>query len=102
MNYREELRERQLRLIVQGDLKTSDAKLFEQKLLMGLEKNHHVLVDMEAVGFICSSALRGLLAAQQKADEMGDGELVLTHVGEEVMNVFRSTGFQHILTIRES
>ena len=83
-----------------GDIKTTVAGEFEKKLLSGLEKTGRLKVDLAEVGYISSSGLRALLAAQQAADETDDGELILVNVGTDIMNVFKSTGFHNVLTIR--
>ena len=86
-------------LAPQSDLKTADAKEFEERMLAELEDGTKLTVDLSCVGYICSSGLRALLAAQQAVDALDDAELVLVNVGEEVMSVLRSTGFHNIITI---
>lgn len=88
-----------IRLTPQSDLKTADSREFEERLLAELAKTGKLTVDMSCVGYICSSGLRALLAAQQAVDEKEEGELVFVNITDEVMSVLRSTGFCNILTI---
>ena len=68
-------------------------------MLGQIKEGIKLTVDLSSVGYICSSGLRALLAAQQAVDEKDEAELVLTNVGEEVMSVLSFTGFGNILTI---
>ena len=86
-------------LIPQSDLKTADAKEFEEKMLEEIKEGFKLTVDLSCVAYICSSGLRALLVAQQAVDDKDDAQLELINVGEEVMSVLRSTGFHNILTI---
>ncbi len=88
------------RLIPEGDIKTSDSKGFEERMLAELEASGKLIVDFEKIEYICSSGLRALLAVQQAVDELDDGEFIITNVGEEVMSVIKSTGFHNVLTIK--
>ena len=88
------------KLVPEGDIKTSDSKSFEERMLAELENMGKLLVDFENVEYICSSGLRALLAVQQAVDELDDGEFVITNVSDEVMSVLKSTGFHNVLTIR--
>lgn len=83
-----------------GDIKTSDSKEFEERMLAELRSGGRLIVDFAAVEYICSSGLRALLAVQQAVDELDDGEFIISNVGEEVMSVIKSTGFHNVLTIR--
>ena len=89
-----------VRLIPQGDIRTSDAKEFEERMLAKLEETGRLIVDFSEAEYICSSGLRALLAAQQTVDGIDDGELIITNARDEVMSVIRSTGFHNVLTIR--
>ncbi len=84
-----------------GEIKTTEAGQFEEVLIDALKNQKKVILDLCRVDYIASSGLRALLAAQQLADESDDSELLLTNVHEEIMDVFRSTGFHNLLSIRE-
>lgn len=83
-----------------GDIKTTDAASFEMQMQTALDDNEYLMVDLGEVGYISSSGLRALLAIQQRVDETEKGDLLITNIGEEVMRIFRSTGFHNVLTIR--
>lgn len=92
--------DKQTILKVAGELRTSVAKDFEQNLLGALAKYPNLIVDMAEVPYISSAGLRALLAAQQYVDSQAGRQFVLIHVGEEVMSVFKTTGFVNVLTIK--
>lgn len=89
-------------LFPQGDIKTTDSKGFEDRMLMELRKTGRLTVDFSVVGYICSAGLRALLAVQQAVDEIEKGEFRIRNVGNEVMSVLRSTGFQNVLIIENT
>lgn len=89
-------------LFPQGDIKTTDSKGFEERMLKELKKTGRLTVDFSLIGYICSSGLRALLAVQQAVDEIENGEFRITNVGNEVMSVLKSTGFQNVLIIENA
>ncbi len=89
-----------VKLAPEGDIKTSDSKEFEERMLAELKSTGRLIVDFSGVGYICSSGLRALLAVQQAVDESENCEFVVTNVGDEIMSVFRSTGFHNVLDIK--
>lgn len=54
-------------------------------------------LDFAEAAYISSAGLRVLLSAQKVMNRQG--RMVITNVNEEVMEVFRVTGFADILTI---
>ncbi len=85
-----------LTVILEGRLDTTTAPQLETDLTLdGVEK---LVLDMTALEYISSAGLRVLLAAQKVMNKQG--EMVLTHVNETLMEVFEITGFSDILTIR--
>lgn len=74
-----------------------------EKTLMGLldEGKTRLLLDFSDVAYIASSGLRVLLKLAQRLKTEG-GQLQLCSVNETVGEVFRISGFDKILEVRES
>ena len=86
-----------LELKVIGRIDTTTAPQLEAALkssLNGISKLH---LDFSGVEYISSAGLRVLLSAQKVMNRQG--EMVISHVNDAVMEVFEITGFVDILTI---
>ncbi len=81
-----------------GRLDTTTAPEFEAELKASLGNTAHLLLDFSELEYISSSGLRVLLAAQKVMSKQGD--MVVTHVNESIMEVFEITGFSDLLTIQ--
>ena len=85
-------------LAIQGRLDTTTAPELEDEI-NGLGDGFHELVlDCGELNYISSAGLRVLLSAQKAANASGS-RMTLTHVNEEIMEVFDMTGFSNFLTI---
>lgn len=87
-------------LTVKGDIRTSEAPALKDAIATELSQNSHLIIDFSNVEYICSAGLRALLAGQQMVDDMNDAELQIRKVNNEVMSVFRATGFVNVFTIK--
>ena len=85
------------KFILEGRLDTLTAPELEMALKDTLEQPGNLELDLENLEYISSAGLRVLLAAQKAI--AANGELKVTHVNEEVMDIFEVTGFSDILTI---
>lgn len=81
-----------------GRLDTTTAPEFEASLKTSLDSVKHLLLDFSDLAYISSSGLRVLLAAQKVMAKQGD--MVITHVNDSIMEVFEITGFSDLLTIQ--
>lgn len=54
-----------------------------------------MVVDLSDCDFVSSAGLRAIVALQKR---LFDGRLVFTGVSSEIMDVFKMTGFDNILT----
>jgi anti-sigma B factor antagonist len=85
-------------LAIQGRLDTTTAPELEDEI-NGLGDGFQELVlDCGELSYISSAGLRVLLSAQKSANASGS-RMTLTHVNEEIMEVFDMTGFSNFLTI---
>ena len=57
------------------------------------------MLDLTDLQYISSSGLRLLLIIRKQAHEKG-GAVIIEHVNDEIMNVFRMTGFISMFEIR--
>ena len=57
-----------------------------------------LVLDFEKLEYISSAGLRVLLSAQKRMSVQG--EMIIVHVNQSVMDVFDITGFSDILTIK--
>lgn len=87
-----------LNVNVSGRLDTTTAPELEKALSTQLEGVESLTLDFEELAYISSAGLRVLLALQKTMNRQG--QMVVTHVNENIMEVFDVTGFVDVLTIR--
>ena len=90
--------DKRLTVAVEGRLDTLTAPEFEEKLESALDSVEKLIFDFSELEYISSAGLRVLLAAVNETSTQG-GEMTITNVCPEVMEVFEVTGFVDILTI---
>lgn len=88
-----------LTLKLNGRLDSSAAPEFQARVERELEGVTEFTLDMERVEYVSSAGLRVLLAACKKMKAQ-NGVMTVWHVNDDVMEVFRITGFDKILDIR--
>ena len=81
-----------------GRLDTTTAPELEAAIDALDDSVTELTLDLENLRYISSAGLRVLLNTQKKANASG-GTMKLTHVNEEIMDVFDMTGFVSFLTI---
>lgn len=87
-----------LKVSVSGRLDTTTAPELEKALGSQLEGIESLTLDFGDLAYISSAGLRVLLALQKKMNRQG--QMVVTHVNDNIMEVFDVTGFVDMLTIR--
>lgn len=87
-----------LKVSVSGRLDTTTAPELEKTLGSQLEGIESLTLDFGDLAYISSAGLRVLLALQKKMNRQG--QMVVTHVNDNIMEVFDVTGFVDMLTIR--
>ena len=80
-----------------GRLDTTTAPALDKTINDDIADVKNLVLDMKELEYISSAGLRVLLGAQKKMQKIGS--MKVTHVREEVMEVFEMTGFADILTI---
>ena len=87
----------QLTVLLEGRLDTTTAPLLEEELRNDLDSVTRLVLDMEKLEYLSSAGLRVVLAAQKRMNRQG--QLVLKHVPESILEIFEATGFLDILTM---
>ena len=87
-------------LVVHGDVDVAGGPILEAALLKS-QGTSQVIIDLGDVFFIDSSGLRCLLGASRRALEHGTN-VVLRHVGNEVLRLLQITGTTDQFTIEGS
>ena len=80
-----------------GRLDTTTAPALDKTINNDIEDTKKLVLDFKSLEYISSAGLRVLLGAQKKMQKIGN--MKVTNVREEVMEVFEMTGFADILTI---
>ncbi len=91
-------REDGIQLDVDGRVDTNSSPQLQTYILQAFQKSNKVIINMEKVDYISSAGLRALLIGQKTALSKG-GSMVVVHVCDEVMKVFKLTGFNNVLNI---
>ncbi len=86
-----------LTLALTGRVDTTTAPELEAVIKQSLGGVTELNIDMAALEYISSAGLRVLLSAQKIMNKQG--EMKLTNVSENIMEIFEVTGFSDILTI---
>ena len=84
-------------LALKGRLDTTTAPQLEAELNNSIEGITELTLDFEELEYISSAGLRVLLSAQKIMNRQGS--MKITHVCEDIMEVFDITGFCDILKI---
>lgn len=98
MNIEKTVKEEEMILAVEGRIDATNSKELQDAIISAFQSTKSLVVDFEKVSYIASAGLRALLLGQKTASSKS-GMMKLIHVGEDVMDVLRMTGFQSVLHI---
>ncbi|MBR4695839.1 MAG: anti-sigma factor antagonist, partial [Selenomonadaceae bacterium] len=87
-----------LTLELSGKLSALEAKEFDAAFEKAATGMKEALLDFSAVDYISSAGLRSLFLAKKKMTQQG-GDLKVLYPAPEVMEVFRATRYDNIVTI---
>ncbi|MBS3904096.1 MAG: STAS domain-containing protein [Simkania sp.] len=86
-------------LRLEGRVDATSAPLLEEKIDELTHKgNTKLLIDFTQVEYLSSAGIRFLLAATKRYKSSG-GMLVISSVGDDVMEIIKMAGFEKILRI---
>lgn len=91
------INEKELTLKAEGRLDTVTAPMLEKEIKENIEGMEKLVLDFAALTYLSSAGLRVVLSAQKMMNKQG--EMVVKHVSEAVMEIFEITGFCDVLTI---
>lgn len=86
-----------LTLQLEGRLDTTTSPQLEAELSASLDGVKQLTLDLQQLAYLSSAGLRVILGAQKRMNKQG--QMVVRHVNETIMEVFKVTGFVDILTI---
>ncbi len=86
-----------LTLQLEGRLDTTTSPQLEAELSASLDGVKQLTLDLQQLAYLSSAGLRVILSAQKRMNKQG--QMVVRHVNETIMEVFEVTGFVDILTI---
>ena len=86
-----------LTLQLEGRLDTTTSPQLEAELSASLDGVTQLTLDLKQLAYLSSAGLRVILGAQKRMNKQG--QMVVRHVNETIMEVFEVTGFVDILTI---
>ena len=87
----------ELVIALKGELNTATAPELESVITTSLNGVKKLVFDFSELDYISSAGLRILLVSKKVMDKQG--EMVVRHPNNEVMEIFEITGFKDILTI---
>jgi anti-anti-sigma factor len=89
-------------LKISGRLDATSSPLLEKKVLSFIEAGKwKLLLNFEKVEYLSSAGMRLLLATTKKLKSK-DGKMVVTCIADNVLEVIKMAGFDHILNITET
>lgn len=98
MNVNKKLNGSQLLVELSGRLDTNTAPKLEEELRGDLDNVELLTFNFEELMYISSAGLRVILSTQKIMNNQG--EMVIENVNDLIMEVFDTTGFTDILTIK--
>ncbi len=96
MKITETLQDNICTLSVEGDVDTLTAPELEKTIESYAPRCQKMILDLAGVGYISSAGIRTVLKARQL---MGNEHLVLKNLNQNILGIFRITGFLNALNI---
>jgi anti-anti-sigma factor len=84
--------------VLDGKLDTTEAPRLQEVLIPAFDEAQYIELDLSKVAYVSSAGLRVLILAQKAAKEKG-ASMTLKGVSDEIMKVFKMTGYDTVLTI---
>ena len=87
-----------MNIALSGALNSQSAPKLQEEILSSVGDVTEINFDFAKLDYLTSAGLRVTLTAQQEMDDK-DGTLTIKNVSDEIMDIFKMTGFLNILTI---
>lgn len=88
-----------IKIVVIGRVDSITSTELERVINETIKNTKEIIIDCNELNYVSSACLRVLLQSQRKLGR--GGKLKLVGVNENVMDVFKITGFDSILSIEE-
>lgn len=88
----------EITLQITGKLTAATEQEFCGAIDDALTKSKRLILDFQGVSYVASAGLRVLISTRKKLSAL-QGSLVLRNLKEDILEVFRITGLDSILTI---
>ncbi len=97
MTIKQEKNADKLILHIEGRIDTKNSPELEKVIRNELTGIKKLIFDLEQTIYISSAGLRVMMVAQKQMNKQG--EMTVTHVNSDLMEIFSVTGFTDILNI---
>ncbi|MBO6229938.1 MAG: STAS domain-containing protein [Ruminiclostridium sp.] len=98
MNYIRSTDGRSVTVELIGEVDAANVPEIEERLLKELEGTNELIFDLKKLEYISSAGLRVLLQMQKLMK--AQGEMFIKNASDEIMEIFRVTGFVRLLSIK--
>lgn len=98
MNYIRSADGRSVTVELIGEVDAANVPEIEERLLKELEGTNELIFDLKKLEYISSAGLRVLLQMQKLMK--AQGEMFIKNASDEIMEIFRVTGFVRLLSIK--
>ena len=94
-----QLNNRELVLLLKGELNSYTAPTLEEVIKNDLNDIDSLIFDLKDLAYLSSAGLRIILVAQKIMNKQG--KMVLRHVNQDIKDIFEMTGFLAVLEIED-
>ena len=99
MKITKQLNNKELVLLLEGELNSVTAPEFEAVIKNDLDNVEKLVIDCDKLSYLSSAGLRVLLVAQKIMSK--NGKMTIRKVNKDVMEIFALTGFSAVLDFED-
>ena len=99
MKITKQLNNKELVLLLEGELNSVTAPEFETVIKNDLDNVEKLVIDCDKLSYLSSAGLRVLLVAQKIMSK--NGKMTIRKVNKDVMEIFALTGFSAVLDFED-
>ena len=99
MKITKQLNNKELVLLLEGELNSVTAPEFEAVIKNDLDNVEKLVIDCNKLSYLSSAGLRVLLVAQKIMSK--NGKMTIRKVNKDVMEIFALTGFSAVLDFED-
>jgi anti-sigma B factor antagonist len=87
-----------MNIALSGMLNSQNSSELQESIMESVEGITEINFDFANLQYLTSAGLRVILVAQQEMDDK-NGKMTLKNVCDDIMEIFKMTGFLNVLTI---